>query len=194
MLRCSPMGCVRVSELPRCGKVYNGFDEAWKAAELRTIKIISCDLHPDVPGAWHIRQGKTATTRVERYRPDPFPPVVAALIDKRDQGLCQGCGRGGQLERHHRRLKGMGGSKARSHTQCCCNGLSLCRTCHAWAHEHPAMARSGEYGWIVIQGAARPARIGVIRFAKADPEWSAADQQWATCDGRWVHGPMEAED
>lgn len=63
-----------VSELSRCGRVYQGFDAAWKAAELRSLKgsaaleIISCDRHPDSPDAFHVRKAKgKASTRVKRY-------------------------------------------------------------------------------------------------------------------------------
>lgn len=190
-----------MSELSRCGRIYNGFDAAWKAAELRSIKgsaalqIDSCNLHPDAPDAFHVRKAKgKASTRVKRYRPDPFPPVVAALIDKRDEGLCQRCGRGGRLERHHRRLKSMGGSKARAHTQCACNGLSLCRRCHSEVHERPGAAvRPG--GYIVMQSVARPGSMQVLRHLGVGAfDEQVFDPQWATCDGRWVHSPAETED
>ena len=175
--------------LSRCGRVYPTLFEAIKAAEARTFKTMefwkatSCAFGDH----WHVVQPKAVRGL------DPFPPLIARLIDKRDEGHCQRCGRSGRLERHHRRAKGSGGSKARAHTQCPCNALSLCRRCHGLVHEHPALAR--DQGWIVSQSAARPSLWGVARWIGADDfDFPMLDEQWLTCDGRWVHSPLETED
>lgn len=170
--------------LSRCGRVYPTFDAALKAAELRSSKsdvlwqATSCAFDDH----WHVVEKSAKAVRL-----DPFPPVVAAQLDKRDR-QCQRCGRSGlRLERHHRRAKSMGGSKARSHTQCACNGLRLCRTCHAYVHEHPAESRQN--GWIVRQGVALPGRIAVNCCLGE----LVFDDYWPTCDGQWVHSPLETE-
>jgi 5-methylcytosine-specific restriction endonuclease McrA len=177
--------------LSRCGRVYPTFDAAYKAAASRMSKgsgdmrVMSCAFGEH----WHVTATKVIGRR-ERYRPDPFPPVVQKLIDARDGGLCQRCGSDGRMERHHRRAKGSGGSRARSHTQCPCNALSLCWRCHRWAHEHPARAR--DLGIVVPQHVDRPGRVSVERY-KSDREF-AADEQWLTCSGQWVHCPAETEE
>lgn len=182
-----------MAELSRCGRRYPTFDEAYKAAELRSskgagaLKVVSCSFGDH----WHVIPANSFIGQVKIYRPDPFPPPVVKLIDERDQGQCQGCGRETRLERHHRRAKGSGGSKARAHTQCPCNALSLCRRCHAFAHEHPADARS--VGFVVRQAVARPQFIAVIRYGLAATEYRAADVFWPTCDGLWVRSPGETE-
>lgn len=178
--------------LSRCGRVYRTFDEAYRAAEARSfktksaLKVASCAFGEH----WHVLPANQVIGLTKPPRLDPFPPIVAKLIDARDEGLCQRCGRETRLERHHRRAKGSGGSKSRSHTQCPCNSLSLCRRCHAWTHANPSMARLE--GTIVRQAVNRPGAVGVLRYLLAG-DW-AADVFWATCDGRWVHGPKETED
>lgn len=183
-----------MSELSRCGRVYHSFDDAYRAAESRTEKsgrkhvATGCAICAD----WHVIPAARAIGTRARYRPDPFPPAVAKLIDKRDKGECQGCGRTDvRLERHHRRGKASGGSKARAHTQCACNGLSLCRACHRWVHSEITSAR--EFGMVVRQSVPLPGKIGFVRYALASPDWED-DEVWARCDGEWVHSPAEIED
>jgi hypothetical protein len=175
-----------VSALSQCGRRYRDFDEAYRAAELRAskgaakLRVVSCEFGDH----WHLLPARTVIMgRIRRPRPDPFPPPVAALIDNRDGHACQGCGSSERLERHHRRAKGSGGSKARAHTQCPCNGLLLCRRCHQWAHLNPGQARL--VGVIVPQAADRPGEIGVLRRSGIG---------WPTCEGRWIQRPEETED
>lgn len=174
--------------LSRCGRVYPTFDAALKAARQLTYKTgrkheaMSCW----VADHWHVLEHAAAAS----VKLDPFPPAVAAQLVERDR-WCQRCGKGGRLENHHRRAKHMGGSKGRAHTQCACNGLRLCRACHAETHAEPRVARS--LGRIVLQGVALPARIGVRRCIDADEFGPVMDEQWPTCDGQWVHSPLETE-
>lgn len=185
--------------LSRCGRVYPTFDEAYKAAEQKTFKtgkawkVGSCSFGEH----WHVVYPGSVLLPRKVYRPDPFPPLIAKLIDGRDY-CCQGCGYSGRLERHHRRLKASGGSGARAHTQCTCNGVSLCRQCHQFVHEHPALART--FGLIVVQAFKYPRLIevtryglGQIRFPYADWEDHEPEPFWPTCDGQWVHSPLETE-
>lgn len=179
--------------LSRCGRVYQSFDEAYKAASARGFKtgrehvVTSCSVCAD----WHVLPKGQMIGKPKPYRPDPFPPPVVKLIDARDEH-CQGCGSSGRLERHHRRAKGSGGSKARAHTQCVCNALRLCRRCHDWTHRNPAGAR--QIGFIVRQAVARPGSIAVLRYPLGASEYFAVDEFWATCSGEWVHSPGETED
>lgn len=167
--------------LSRCGKRYQLLGDAITAADARTYK----SGRPHVArtcaycNGWHVGPKDNAPSR-----PDPFPPAVARLLDLRDEH-CQRCGATGvRLERHHRRAKASGGSGARAHTQCACNGLKLCRGCHAWVHEHPAISRGK--GWIVPQSAARPERTCVLRLRDQDQAGLSRDWWYPTCDGRWT--------
>ena len=174
-----------MSGLSRCGRQYRTFESAVMAGELRTAKgarplsVVSCDLGDH----WHLIPPKQATGHAYS-RPDPFPPPVAALLDARDE-VCQRCGRSGRLERHHRRAKASGGSKARSHTQCACNGVKLCRSCHNWVHLNPRSARAE--GWIVLQSVSRPGSLAMSLYSvlACDDPW-LPEILWPTCDGRWM--------
>ena len=169
--------------LSRCGKRYP--DAAWAsmAAQARNYKsgagwvIDSCRFGDH----WHVVLAANANGK--RYRSDPFPPAVAKLLDARDEH-CQRCGATGvRLERHHRRAKASGGSGARAHTQCPCNGTKVCRSCHRHIHEHPAESR--QLGWIVSQSVALPGRCSVVRKVS---EWLTRPE-YPTCDGRWSIDP-----
>ena len=169
--------------LSQCGRRYPDLESAIKAAGAKAFKTGE----PwRANGCWHIDLPGQGAVKL-----DPFPPVVAAQLDLRDE-FCQRCGRGGRLERHHRRLKQSGGSKGREHTQCACNGLRLCRTCHAYVHAH--VTESRDHGWIVLQSEPFPFRRGVNRrIVIGNAVSDFLDPQWPTCDGRWVHSPQEAE-
>jgi len=168
-----------VTGLSRCGKRYTSWDDALKAAEARTFKsgrpwhITGCPVR-GMGEHWHITEHRAAS------RPDPFPPAVARLLDARDEH-CQRCGATGRLERHHRRAKASGGSGARAHTQCACNGVRLCRGCHRAVHEHPAQSR--DHGWIVSQSVALPGKVAMT-------PWNAwrSVLWYPTCEGGWTDG------
>ncbi|MGH3304125.1 MAG: hypothetical protein ACRDOK_21085 [Streptosporangiaceae bacterium] len=113
----------------------------------------------------------------------PFPPRVLALIDVRDERRCQRCATGSELHHHHRRGKGQGGSRA-PHTQCPCNGITLCWRCHDWAHVR-GRAVAERLGFVVSQSVAEPGTVPVTRFGRGR-SWYPA------CDGEWV--PVAAAD
>ena len=57
-----------------------------------------------------------------------------------ERGYCEMCGRGRELEIHHRVPKGMGGSKARDVEE---NLILLCRTCHDARHHIKSISADG---------------------------------------------------
>lgn len=176
--------------LSRCGRKYPTFESALLAAELRTsmgarpLAVVSCDLGEH----WHLASPASATGHAY-IRPDPFPPPVRLLLARRDE-CCQRCGKTGRLEAHHRRAKASGGSSARSHTQCACNGVLLCRGCHEWVHLNPRKARAE--GWIVLQSVSKPAAVPIVAdpATDADPDVDTDTRPWyPTCDGGWNDQP-----
>lgn len=122
----------------------------------------------------------------------PFPAAVCVLIDARDicqpdeVRCCQRCGSTRNLQRHHRRGKASGGSDNRPHTQCPCNAVTLCLSCHFWAHTD-GRAQAEDEGFIVSQAVDQPGSIGVMRFAAAD----GGATQFPSCDGRWLESAPE---
>ncbi|AIK69329.1 HNH endonuclease [Mycobacterium phage ThreeRngTarjay] len=85
-----------------------------------------------------------------------FAPAVRRLIIDRDQGLCARCMYSG-AEVHHRRPRGIGGSKDPA-TNAPANGVLLCPSCHRWIESNRDRARQD--GWLVRQGQ-NPADIPV---------------------------------
>lgn len=172
--------------LSRCGRRYPSLESAILAAELRTSKgakplaVVSCALGDH----WHLVPPANVTGKNDS-RPDPFPPPVRLLLARRDE-VCQRCGRYGRLEAHHRRAKASGGSTARSHTQCACNGVMLCRSCHSWVHLNPREARP--LGLIVLQSVSQPATVPFrIEGMIACPGATFPERDWyPTCDGGWM--------
>jgi hypothetical protein len=78
-----------------------------------------------------------------------FPQKVIDQIDDRSMGWCEICGTHRVREHHHRRPRGMGGSR-REDTNRASNGLGLCSGCHSMVERHRDVAEM--HGWIVKQG------------------------------------------
>lgn len=89
-----------------------------------------------------------------------FPKSVREQITRRANGGCERCGLTAQAyQHHHRRPRGMGGSKAHD-TNSATNGLFFCVPCHL---EVEANRSDGlRYGWLVRQGA-DPETVPVFR-------------------------------
>lgn len=181
-----------MSGLSRCGKKYATFDETVKAAEAihlkggKTREIVSCDIEGS---HWHLKVKGTTLRSYHDSRPDPFPPAIRLMLARRDE-CCQRCAFTGRLEAHHRRAKASGGSSARSHTQCACNGVLLCRSCHSWVHLNPRKARAE--GWIVLQSVSKPGMAGIFKaWQTRVPEgiWYPLLARYPTCDGGWNDQP-----
>ncbi len=64
-----------------------------------------------------------------------------AVIRERDQDRCARCGSPRDLHVHHRMLRSAGRDER------ACNKVTLCASCHHWAHHHPGAAM--DEGWIV---------------------------------------------
>jgi hypothetical protein len=80
-----------------------------------------------------------------------FPPAVRAAVSVRSGGWCERCGAAHAVEIHHRRPRGMGGSKAPD-TNRVTNALALCGSCHRWIEREHNRTESRVMGWLVLQG------------------------------------------
>jgi len=188
----------RYEPIRTCGPRYASEKAALDAAAVRTAKdgrprrAVQC---PDRLGCggYHVRvvpapkpaaevKGRSAAGKGSGTgRPKPFPPGVAALLDAL-YPWCVKCGSPGNLHRHHRRLKGMGGD-GRDHTQCACNGVRLCAECHLdWAHSGWGAAEAKAEGIIIPRSETGPWRRPLMIHAAAGSGFMA----WPTCDGRLV--------
>ena len=79
-----------------------------------------------------------------------FPRKVRDLIQARAKGICELCQfTNVQLQIHHRRPRGMGGSK-QAETNQASNGVLLCLRCHQLIERFRTDAL--HTGWLVLQG------------------------------------------
>ena len=83
-----------------------------------------------------------------------FSKHTRELVFLRSGGRCERCGRPpaswrAAFQWHHRRPRGMGGSKA-ADTNTAANCALLCGYCHAYVETH--RERGFEAGWLVRQG------------------------------------------
>lgn len=77
-----------------------------------------------------------------------FPAAVRGLVRQRADSFCEKCGLSRGYEFHHRRPRGMGGSRLED-TNVASNCLLLCRDCHANIESERAAAVN--QGWLVTQ-------------------------------------------
>ena len=112
---------------------------------------------------------------------ESFPPAIAALIDARD-AWCIHCGTPRGLQRHHRRIKGFGGDP-RPHTDCACNGVRICATCHDWAHSGDGRREAEAEGLIIPRVTAAPWTLPVLVHLEED---AGGQRKFPSCDGRWL--------
>lgn len=101
-----------------------------------------------------------------------IPTKSREVVRARDMGTCIRCGMGG-TDWHHRRRRAV---KNGHFQHCPCIGVTLCRTCHAWAHANPRRAQ--ETGFIISAYEDEPFNQPIKMFG----------QHWATfdCEGN-VH-------
>ena len=91
-----------------------------------------------------------------------FSADVRALIIDRSRGRCEirwACDGDVVTQIHHRRPRGMGGSK-RPSTNLASNGLGACTDCHAFIESNRALAL--ECGWLIPQAEDRPETVPVM--------------------------------
>lgn len=89
-----------------------------------------------------------------------FSKLVREIIFDRADGCCERCGRRTyDMQAHHRRPRGAGGSR-RPETNQPANGLLLDSECHLWVESNRAAALSD--GLLVAQGDT-PATVPVFR-------------------------------
>lgn len=87
-----------------------------------------------------------------------FPPEVRELVCERAKGCCERCHIATpDMQLHHRRPRGSGGSKA-ADTNTASNAVLVCARCHRDIESQ--RKNSLHYGWLVRQGA-KPAEIPI---------------------------------
>lgn len=89
---------------------------------------------------------------------------ATALLLARAGHRCERCGQplAGNLERHHRQRRAVGGDRL-------CNLMALHTRCHAWITEHPEAATAN--GWIVSSYAPDPAEVAVYLPGLSGSAW-----------------------
>lgn len=88
-----------------------------------------------------------------------FSADVRAQLMKRSSGVCEVCGNARAEEMHHRRPRGMGGSK-RTETNTASAGIHICSACHSMIERHRNIAML--CGWLVSQYEDEPASVPVM--------------------------------
>lgn len=107
-----------------------------------------------------------------------FPKRVRALVEARANGFCERCGQPALVfQHHHRRPRGMGGSKA-DDTNSSANGLCVCVPCHREIEANRVEALA--HGWLVRQGD-DPAAAPVFRRG----EWVLLDNDGQIKPATW---------
>lgn len=112
-----------------------------------------------------------------------FSPATRELIHARSAGLCEirWCCDGVMMDQiHHRRPRGMGGSRRES-TNLASNGIAACVDCHAFAESNRALAL--ECGWLIPQAEDCPETVPVLINRR---------RALLEDDGTVVHIPNEA--
>lgn len=90
-------------------------------------------------------------------RAKQIPRAVKDIVRGRSRGTCEKCGEANAVHFHHRRPRGMGGSREEL-TNRASNLLHLCMPCHNWIELNRLAAL--DEGWLVKQGA-DPAQVSV---------------------------------
>jgi hypothetical protein len=171
----------------RCGKQYATEDEALrsKAGQRPGAEVTDCrcgSVHLTFPPAPRSDGRPRASVSG-----NTIPGRVCKQVDQRDGRQCVKCGRGENLHRHHRRIKGQGGDP-RPHTDCACNLVLLCQACHYWAHVLDRPAAEAE-GLILPRSTAEPWKRGVMVHTGIEEDSGAT--RWPLCDGRYINAPRE---
>ena len=190
------------SPLRQCGRQYADEAEALrsKAGQRPGVLVELCwaggHFHITTPRITASRAGefpaaesraRNAATRKAGSgsgRHESFSPAVAALIDARDP-WCIHCGSPRDLQRHHRRIKGIGGDP-RPHTDCSCVGVRICLTCHDRAHSGKGRREAEAEGLIIPRSTVEPWTLSVLVHLEED---RGGLNLWPLCDGTWGYAP-----
>jgi len=179
----SPAKGLRAVPLARTSRLERGKPLTARTGLTRTAGLPSVSAGRVQEGAKP--KGKSAATRravTAPRRDESFPPDVAALIDARDP-WCIHCGSPRDLQRHHRRIRGIGGD-GRDHTHCACNGVRVCAAEHAWIHDTAEGRREAEAeGLIIPRSTLEPWTLAVLVHLEED---RGGQHKYPTCDGRWA--------
>lgn len=89
-----------------------------------------------------------------------FSPAVRDIIADRSGGLCEVCGVDAGVQFHHRRPRGMGGTK-RVSSASASNGLHVCGACHRLIESYRTVAKM--LGWLVPTAADPTSRSVLYR-------------------------------
>lgn len=98
------------------------------------------------PSAATVGESSAGKQKKPRKTLQNKPPKVTAeeqrtrkLVENRSDSFCEKCGTPGATDKAHRISRGVGGTWEPS------NILDLCRYCHSYHHQNPAVAY--EHGW-----------------------------------------------
>jgi hypothetical protein len=98
-----------------------------------------------------------------------IPTKAREVVDERDQRQCVRCGNPAG-HKHHRQRRREGGHGY-------WNIISLCPSCHNWAHGHPAQA--SENGYIISVHESTPEAVPIKTFMGWVILTAAGDVEWA---------------
>ncbi|NIL77656.1 hypothetical protein RhoFasB10_03805 [Rhodococcus sp. B10] len=87
-----------------------------------------------------------------------FSPQTKSVVRQRSGGLCERCGLDWAVQDHHRRARGMGGTR-RASTNAASGCLAVCLRCHNRIES--ARADALQHGWLVPQHK-EPADVPVL--------------------------------
>lgn len=77
-------------------------------------------------------------SRAQAYTMAPGEKSARRKVDERSHGRCERCGAKDASDYSHRRTTAV----RDDHQWCACNATKACRTCHAWAHSNPTLAKA----------------------------------------------------
>ena len=97
----------------------------------------------------------------------------------RDQ-WCVFCGATSGLQIHHRRIKGMGGSRG-GHVDCPCNLVVLCRLCHDEAHNDRLWSEA--LGYVIPRFVEAPGELSIAQYSG---DRVLPVRRRPTCEGGWA--------
>lgn len=117
--------------------------------------------------------------------PDPIPAAKRQLVMGRAFGRCERCGKATLCgEVHHRRPKGLGGSKLPDRHDVS-NLVYLCTPDHRWAHGNPRAAAA--VGYLVPRSSGtHPLQVPITDLA--------GQVRYLDNEGQYLAEPVEAVD